>query len=114
MSSSYIVDGLTGTPFTGSRYVTTGAGGAGNQISQDALVTEPGGTTFLVYYTGSYPAAVGASPGNYKALTVGFGIEGINGLHPQSRTREEFLDTVFRILDWPVLLMISVYLYPKT
>jgi immune inhibitor A len=98
MSSSYIVDGLTGTPFTGSRYVTTGAGGAGNQISQDALVTEPGGTTFLVYYTGSYPAAVGASPGNYKALTVGFGIEGINGLHPQSRTREEFLDTVLSYL----------------
>jgi immune inhibitor A len=98
LSSSYIVDGQVGTPFVGSRYVTTGTGGAGNQISQDALVTKPGGTTFLVYYTGSHPAAVGASTGNYKAITVGFGIEGINNTHPQSRTREEFLDTVLSYL----------------
>jgi hypothetical protein len=97
LSSSYIVDGEAGTPFEGMRYVTAGPGGAGNQTSQDALVTKPGGTTFMSYYTGHYPAAIGVQNG-YKALTVGFGIEGINNGHPQSRTREVFLQTALAYL----------------
>jgi immune inhibitor A len=97
LSSSYIIDGEAGTPFAGMRYITTGAGGAGNQTSQDALVTRTGGTTFLSYYTGHYPAAVAADDG-YKSLTVGFGIEAINNLHPQSRTMEIFLDSALTYL----------------
>jgi immune inhibitor A len=90
MSSSYIIDGEAGTVFNGMRFVTTGTGGANNQTSQDNLVTFSGGTTLLSYYTGDRPAAVGVQA-NYMAIIVGFGVEGINNGHPQSRTREDFL-----------------------
>jgi immune inhibitor A len=100
LSSSYIIDGEAGNPFTGMRLVTTGAGGAGNQTSQDALVELSGGVTFMRYYTGHYPAMVAVNSG-YKSLTVGFGIESINDLHPQSSTMEVFLDSAFAFLDLP-------------
>ncbi len=99
LSTSYVADGVPGMPFQGQRYITTGEGGAQNQHSQDALVALAGGTPVLRYFVSDRIAAVGAQS-NYRALTVGFGIEGIDVGHPQSATRADFLYSALRYLGF--------------
>ncbi|OGC93771.1 MAG: hypothetical protein A2W25_06570 [candidate division Zixibacteria bacterium RBG_16_53_22] len=93
--------GLPGTVFDSLDFFTAGQGGANNQSSQDALTVYPGGITLLAY--GSDRPAAAAYDGAYKALTVGFGVEGINDLFPlYYGTRRQFLNAAMRFLRGPV------------
>lgn len=99
LSVSYVADGVQGSPFNGQRFITTGDGGEQNQHSQDALVALGGGTPLLRYFVTNRTAAVGVQA-NYRALVVGFGIEGIDVGHPQSATRVDFLNSALRYLGF--------------
>lgn len=72
--------GVSGSPFSGYLFITSGSGGANNQLWQDAITVFPGGIQMLSYRSGRLAAV--ASIGNYKTLTIGFGFEGINDLLP--------------------------------
>jgi len=93
--------GLSGTVFDSLDFYTSGQGGANNQSSQDALIVYPGGITMLAY-SSNRPAAA-AYDGYYRALTVGFGVEGINDLFPlYYGTRQQFMDAAILFLRGPV------------
>ena len=113
LSISYVADGLSGFPFEGQRYVTTGPGGEQNQHSQDALVALDGGTPILKYFVSNKTAAVGVQS-NYRALTVGFGIEGIDVGHPQSATRADFLNAGLRYLGFTTSIDEDEAMAPET
>ena len=94
-------DGLAGTVFDSLNFNSAGIGGANNQMSQDALLVRPGGTP-LLNYRSSHVAAVGAE-GGYRALTVGFGMEGINDSYPTLyNSRLDFMRAALRYLLTPV------------
>ena len=89
--------GDSGFAFEGQRYATSGAGGAGNQTSRDALITQSGGIPLLTYGNGNI-AGVGFI-GNYGSLTVGFGAEAINDIASGYNDRWEFLEQAMEFLS---------------
>jgi hypothetical protein len=99
--------GVAGTVFDSLVFLTSGSGGAGNQVSQDALTPDPGGIE-LIRYRSNRAAAIGVVS-NYVSLIAGFGMEGINDLYPglYGSRREfmagsiEFLSQPFSISDIP-------------
>jgi immune inhibitor A len=97
LSTSYVEDGIAGTIFAGMRYVSSGVGGASNQFSEDSYICLPGGTSLLNYYVSNKIVAVGVQS-NYAAISIGFGIEAINNLHPLSRSRAVFMQTALTYL----------------
>ncbi|UCE66843.1 MAG: M6 family metalloprotease domain-containing protein [Candidatus Zixiibacteriota bacterium] len=94
--SYHMTLGVAGTPFDGLQVLTAGNGGAGNQYSMDALTIFPGGQEMLEYGSGN-TAGVGVS-GNYAAITIGFGIEGIYNGYPGYNTREDIIDAALSFL----------------
>lgn len=97
--SNHMVYGEAGTVFDGLRVITAGAGGAGNQSSQDALVVLEWGQPMLTYGSDRI-AAVGVT-GDYAAVTIGFGLEGIYNGYPAWDNREDILDAALTFL-WEV------------
>jgi hypothetical protein len=79
------------------RFLTGGNGGAGNQISQDALTMRDGGTLLLSYATDKI-AAVGVSNPDYTAMTIGFGIEAVSNSFPDFNKRAEIIDAAYDFL----------------
>jgi len=95
--TNHMVFGQSGTVFDSLQFVTAGAGGAGNQSSQDALIMQDGGELLLTY--GSNKAAgVGVTTGSYAALTIGFGIEGIYNNYPGWDNREDIIEAAMTYL----------------
>ena len=94
--SNHMTFGVAGTPFDGMQVLTAGNGGAGNQYSMDALTMLSGGQEMLEYGSGN-TAAVGVT-GNYAALTIGFGIEGIYNGYPGYDNREDIIDAALTFL----------------
>ena len=94
--SNHLTVGVAGTPFNGLQVLTAGNGGAGNQYSMDALTILGGGEEMLLYGSGNR-AGVGVS-GDYAAITVGFGIEGIYNGYPGYDTREDIIDAALTFL----------------
>jgi M6 family metalloprotease-like protein len=72
--------GQPGTGFDSLAYLTSGSGGANDQLSQDALTISSGAILVMTYRTGR-PAGV-AVTGNYVAITLGFGAEAANEQFP--------------------------------
>ena len=95
--SNHMVDGEAGTVFEGLQVITAGAGGAGNQNSQDALEMLDGGEALLTYRSDRY-AAVGVA-GSYAAVTIGFGIEGIYNEYPGWDNSEDILEAAITYLN---------------
>ena len=91
--------GEPGTPFEGLQFLTAGSGGAGNQVSRDALIMHDGGM-LMVTYGSERIAAVGVV-GSYAALTIGFGIEGIYNDYQGWDEREDILDAALNFLGQP-------------
>jgi immune inhibitor A len=93
-----MVFGDAGTVFEGLQFLTAGTGGAGNQVSRDALIMHDGGMQMLSYGSGRI-AGVAAVNG-YAALTIGFGIEGIYNDYPGGDwdNREDILDATMNFL----------------
>jgi immune inhibitor A len=96
--TNHLVVGETGTLFEGLQVLTAGNGGAGNQISQDALLVQPGGAAQMLYGTDKV-AAVSFVGFNYAAITFGFGIEGIHNDYPGYDTREDVLGAALSYLS---------------
>jgi hypothetical protein len=96
--TNHLVVGETGTLFEGLQVLTAGNGGAGNQISQDALLVQPGGVVQMLYGTDKV-AAVSSVGFNYAAISFGFGIEGIHNDYPGYDTREDVLDAALAFLS---------------
>jgi M6 family metalloprotease-like protein len=94
--NNHMTLGVAGTPFEDLQVLTAGNGGAGNQYSMDALTMLSGGQEMLEYASGN-TAGVGVS-GDYAALTIGFGIEGIYNGYPGYDTREDILDAALTFL----------------
>jgi hypothetical protein len=94
--NNHLTTGVTGTVFEDMQVLTAGNGGAGNQYSMDALTMLTGGQEMLVYGTNT-TAGVGVS-GDYAALTIGFGIEGIYNGYPGYETREDIIDAALDFL----------------
>jgi immune inhibitor A len=93
--------GEPGTVFDSLEFLTSGSGGANNQVSQDALTVHSGGI-LLMTYRSDRPAAVGRIA-NFAALTAGFGFEGINDLFPNFYDdSEEFMRAALTFLSQPV------------
>lgn len=93
-------NGQPGTEFDSLHFLTSGSGGANNQTSQDAITMQDGGMELLRYGSGR-TAGVGVIR-NYAALTVGFGMEGINDLFPnQYDNRREFMQAALQFLSRP-------------
>ena len=93
---NHMIDGAAGTVFEGLQVISAGAGGAGNQNSQDGLEMLDGGEPLLIYRSERY-AAVGVV-GSYAAITVGFGLEGIYNDYPGWDNREDILDAAVTYL----------------
>jgi immune inhibitor A len=91
--------GEDGTAFEGLQFLTAGNGGAGNQVSRDALVMYNGGMLLVTYGSGR-TAAVGVV-GSYAAITVGFGIEGIYNDYSGWDDREDMLAAALEFLRQP-------------
>jgi hypothetical protein len=101
LETDHRIDGLPGTFFDTLTFYSAGIGGANNQMSQDALLVLDGGTEILNYRSGRV-AAVGVVDG-YRALTVGFGAEGINDSYPTIYdTRAQFIRAALSFLQSPV------------
>lgn len=94
--NNHLTTGVPGTVFDDMQVLTAGNGGAGNQYSMDALTVLSGGQGMLQYGSGN-TAGVGVS-GNYAALTIGFGIEGIYNGYPGYETREDIIDAALSFL----------------
>jgi len=94
--NNHLTTGVPGTIFDDMQVLTAGNGGAGNQYSMDALMVLSGGQGMLQYGSGN-TAGVGVS-GNYAALTIGFGIEGIYNGYPGYETREDIIDVALSFL----------------
>jgi len=94
--NNHLTTGVAGTPFNGFQVLTAGNGGAGNQYSMDALTMLNGGEELLVYGDGN-TAGVGVS-GDYAAITIGFGIEGIYNGYPGYETREDIIEAALTFL----------------
>jgi immune inhibitor A len=93
--------GQPGTIFDNLDFLTSGSGGANNQVSQDAFTVYSGGI-WMIIYNGGRPAAVAVS-NTYAALTLGFGFEGINDLFPNYYdSRREFMQAALSFLIQPV------------
>jgi len=93
---NHTIVGVEGTGFDGLEGLTIGAGGAYNQISQDALAIQSGGIQLATYDPGTV-AIVGVLT-NYTAVTAGFGIEGLNNDLPNYSTREDFIEAAIQFL----------------
>jgi immune inhibitor A len=97
-------DGQSGTVFDSLTFYSAGIGGANNQVSQDALLALNGGEVLMSYRSGDI-AAVGAVDG-YRALTFGFGAEGINNSYPSIYdTRIDFMQAALNYLLGPVSVL---------
>jgi immune inhibitor A len=95
------IDGMPGSVFDTLTFYSAGIGGANNQMSQDALVRLVGGQDVLHYRSGRV-AAIGVVNG-YRALTVGFGAEGINNSYPTIYdTRAQFMRAALSFILSPV------------
>jgi len=90
-SQNHYLTGNTGTSFEGLTYVTGGEEGANNQSSQDALNIRGDGV-LLLSYSNNWIAGVGSNSQNYRAVTLGFGIEAINNELPPYNTRASIID----------------------
>jgi hypothetical protein len=91
-----MVYGDPGTVFDGLQFLTAGNGGAGNQISRDALIMQDGGMQMLSY--GSDRIAAVAVINGYAAVTIGFGAEGIYNDYSGWDNREDLLDAAMNFL----------------
>ena len=96
--TNHLVVGETGTVFEGLQVLTAGSGGAGNQISQDALLVQPGGAVQMLYGTDKI-VAVSSVGFNYAAITFGFGIEGIYNDYAGYDNREDVLNAALMFLS---------------
>jgi len=94
--TNHMVYGEAGTYFDGLQVVTAGAGGAGNQSSQDALIMLDGGDQLLRYGTDRV-AGVGVAS-YYASVTMGFGVEGIYNDYPGWDNREDILSAAIDYL----------------
>ena len=92
--------GVAGTVFDSLRFYNWGSGGAFNQTSPDNFTVQDGGITLIIYQLNSTMAAVGVI-GNYVALTVGFGIEGINDSYALCDDRSDFVRAALQFLEQP-------------
>jgi len=90
-SQNHYLTGSAGTSFEGLTYVTGGEEGADNQTSQDAL-NICGDGTLLISYSNNWIAGVGSNSQNYRAVTLGFGIEAINNELPPYNTRASIIN----------------------
>ncbi len=91
-----MVFGDAGTVFDGLQFLTAGNGGAGNQVSRDALIMMNGGMRMLSY--GSDRIAAVAAINGYAAMTFGFGIEAIYNDYSGWDNREDILDAAMNFL----------------
>jgi hypothetical protein len=105
-----MVFGEPGTVFDGLQFITAGNGGAGNQISRDALIMQDGGMQMLSYGSGRI-AGVAAVDG-YAALTIGFGIEGIYNDYQDWDNREDILDAAMNFLWQATSVSESTDIFP--
>ncbi len=109
---NHLVTGLTGSVFEGMQWLTAGSGGAGNQISQDALTIIEGGIRLLEYGTGRIAGA--GAIGAYAVVTIGFGIEGIYDGYNGYNTREDILEAAMDFLMLPTSVEPEPISIPRT
>lgn len=94
--TSPIVRGIDGDPI-GDGLVLSTVGGAGNQNSKDAFLMSGTGDSSLTYGTtpiGLAGIRVEGTPGDWKAVFLGFGLEGVNNTNGTRDTLAR------RILTW--------------
>jgi hypothetical protein len=95
--NDFFLSGVPGDPIgDGFTLLTTGAPGAGNQISQDVIAPLLDADSVIVYEAGSIAGIKYA--GVYRVVYFGFGFEGISSRPAQGFDRSS--DVMCRILDW--------------
>jgi immune inhibitor A len=92
--------GQAGTVFDSLRFYTWGVGSAFNQYSEDNFILQNGGILLLNYQLGNV-AGVGVIS-NYVAMTIGFGLEGVNDDYVYYAKRKVLLEKALEFLAQPV------------
>ncbi len=92
-----IMDGVDGDPISdGLTVLCNSSGGAANQQSMDILTATTGGEAIFTYYQSSDVAGV-RFDGDFRTVTLGFGLEAIADLFPGYTKRHELMS---RIWGW--------------